>query len=49
MEVDPEQRARVVSEAAEAGYVEITHVDRFPLPTAITATGRQLARRESRG
>ncbi|WP_433802996.1 hypothetical protein [Actinomycetospora sp. CA-084318] len=47
-EVDPEQRARVVTEASDAGYIEITHLDRFPLPTAITPEGRQLARREAR-
>lgn len=47
-EIDPEQRARVVTEASEAGYIEITHQDRFPLPIAITPEGRQLARRESR-
>ncbi|GLZ51745.1 hypothetical protein [Actinomycetospora sp. NBRC 106378] len=49
VQIDPEQRARVVTEAAEAGYIEITHQDRFPLPTAITPEGRQLARREGAG
>ena len=44
-QVDPEQRAQVITEAAGAGYIEITHQDRFPLPTAITAEGRQLAER----
>lgn len=44
VEIDPDQRARVVQEAADAGYVETTQVDRFPVPTAITPVGRQLAR-----
>ncbi|MCD2187801.1 hypothetical protein [Actinomycetospora soli] len=46
-EVDPEQRFRVITEANDAGYIQITHQDRFPLPTGITPEGRQLARRES--
>ncbi len=47
VEIDPVQRARVVQEAADAGYVETTQIDRFSIPTAITPVGRQLARRQS--